>query len=35
MSNVCCLREGIVDNADVVDGAVIFGTGYTPFAAVP
>src|SRR4029077_16812241 len=29
MSNVCvaCLREGIVDNADVVDGAMIFGTG--------
>src|SRR6202035_2443702 len=33
MSNVCvaCLREGIVDNADVVDGAMIFGTGYAPF----
>jgi 3-hydroxyacyl-CoA dehydrogenase/enoyl-CoA hydratase/3-hydroxybutyryl-CoA epimerase len=36
MSNVCvaCLREGIVDNADVVDGAMIFGTGYARFAAV-
>ena len=33
MSNVCvaCLREGIVDNGDVVDGAMIFGTGYAPF----
>src|SRR5258706_4125817 len=33
MSNVCvaCLREGIVDNADVVDGAMIFGTGYALF----
>ena len=37
MSNVCvaCLREGIVDNADVVDGAVIFGTGYAPFHGGP
>src|SRR6202012_4243132 len=33
MSNVCvaCLREGIVDNPDTVDGAMIFGTGYAPF----
>ena len=37
MSNVCvaCLREGIVDNADVVDGAVIFDTGYAPFRGGP
>src|ERR1700716_485941 len=37
MSNVCvaCLREGIVDNADMVDGAVIFGTGYAPFRGGP
>jgi 3-hydroxyacyl-CoA dehydrogenase/enoyl-CoA hydratase/3-hydroxybutyryl-CoA epimerase len=37
MSNVCvaCLREGIVDNADEVDGAVIFGTGYAPFRGGP
>ncbi|MBR1151102.1 3-hydroxyacyl-CoA dehydrogenase NAD-binding domain-containing protein [Bradyrhizobium sp. JYMT SZCCT0428] len=37
MSNVCvaCLHEGIVDNADVVDGAVIFGTGYAPFRGGP
>jgi 3-hydroxyacyl-CoA dehydrogenase / enoyl-CoA hydratase / 3-hydroxybutyryl-CoA epimerase len=37
MSNVCvaCLREGIVDNADAVDGAVIFGTGYAPFRGGP
>src|ERR1700760_319672 len=33
MSNVCvaCLREGIVDDPDMVDGAMIFGTGYGPF----
>src|SRR6185437_13028033 len=33
ISNVCvaCLREGIVEDADVVDGAMIFGTGYAPF----
>ncbi|WP_027582588.1 3-hydroxyacyl-CoA dehydrogenase NAD-binding domain-containing protein [Bradyrhizobium sp. Ai1a-2] len=37
MSNVCvaCLREGIVGNADVVDGAMIFGTGYAPFRGGP
>lgn len=37
MSNVCvaCLREGIVDNADIVDGAMIFGTGYAPFRGGP
>ena len=37
MSNVCvaCLRESIVDNADVVDGAMIFGTGYAPFRGGP
>jgi 3-hydroxyacyl-CoA dehydrogenase/enoyl-CoA hydratase/3-hydroxybutyryl-CoA epimerase len=37
MSNVCvaCLREGIVDNAETVDGAMIFGTGYAPFRGGP
>ena len=37
MSNVCvaCLREGIVDSADAVDGAMIFGTGYAPFRGGP
>jgi 3-hydroxyacyl-CoA dehydrogenase/enoyl-CoA hydratase/3-hydroxybutyryl-CoA epimerase len=37
MSNVCvaALREGIVDNADVIDGAMIFGTGYAPFRGGP
>jgi 3-hydroxyacyl-CoA dehydrogenase/enoyl-CoA hydratase/3-hydroxybutyryl-CoA epimerase len=37
MSNVCvaCLREAIVDNADMVDGAMIFGTGYAPFRGGP
>ena len=37
MSNVCdaCLREGIVDNAYVVDGAMIFATGYAPFRGGP
>ncbi|KRR24566.1 3-hydroxyacyl-CoA dehydrogenase NAD-binding domain-containing protein [Bradyrhizobium retamae] len=37
ISNVCvaCLREGIVDDADAVDGAVIFGTGYAPFRGGP
>ncbi|HXO68722.1 MAG TPA: 3-hydroxyacyl-CoA dehydrogenase NAD-binding domain-containing protein [Bradyrhizobium sp.] len=37
ISNVCvaCLREGIVDNPDTVDGAMIFGTGYAPFRGGP
>jgi 3-hydroxyacyl-CoA dehydrogenase/enoyl-CoA hydratase/3-hydroxybutyryl-CoA epimerase len=37
MVNVCvaCLREGIVENADVVDGAMIFGTGFAPFRGGP
>ncbi|MHC2621702.1 3-hydroxyacyl-CoA dehydrogenase/enoyl-CoA hydratase/3-hydroxybutyryl-CoA epimerase [Bradyrhizobium huanghuaihaiense] len=37
MSNVCvaALREGIVDDADAVDGAMIFGTGYAPFRGGP
>jgi 3-hydroxyacyl-CoA dehydrogenase/enoyl-CoA hydratase/3-hydroxybutyryl-CoA epimerase len=37
MSNVCVatLREGIVDDADAVDGAMIFGTGYAPFRGGP
>jgi 3-hydroxyacyl-CoA dehydrogenase/enoyl-CoA hydratase/3-hydroxybutyryl-CoA epimerase len=37
MSNVCvaCLREGIVDSADMVDGAMVFATGYAPFRGGP
>jgi 3-hydroxyacyl-CoA dehydrogenase/enoyl-CoA hydratase/3-hydroxybutyryl-CoA epimerase len=37
MSNVCvaALREGVVDDADLVDGAMIFGTGYAPFRGGP
>jgi 3-hydroxyacyl-CoA dehydrogenase/enoyl-CoA hydratase/3-hydroxybutyryl-CoA epimerase len=37
MSNVCvaALREGIVDDPDAVDGAMIFGTGYAPFRGGP
>ena len=28
---VACLREGVVDDEDIVDGAMIFGTGFAPF----
>ena len=37
ISNVCvaALREGIVADADGVDGAMIFGTGYAPFRGGP
>jgi 3-hydroxyacyl-CoA dehydrogenase / enoyl-CoA hydratase / 3-hydroxybutyryl-CoA epimerase len=30
-----CLRERIVDDADLVDAAVVFGTGFAPFRGGP
>ncbi len=30
-----CLEDGIVDNADLVDAGVIFGTGFAPFRGGP
>ncbi|MFK8018091.1 MAG: 3-hydroxyacyl-CoA dehydrogenase NAD-binding domain-containing protein [Gammaproteobacteria bacterium] len=30
-----CLREGIVEDADLLDGGVIFGTGFAPFRGGP
>jgi 3-hydroxyacyl-CoA dehydrogenase / enoyl-CoA hydratase / 3-hydroxybutyryl-CoA epimerase len=37
MLNVCvtCLREGIVADEEVVDGAMIFATGFAPFRGGP
>jgi 3-hydroxyacyl-CoA dehydrogenase/enoyl-CoA hydratase/3-hydroxybutyryl-CoA epimerase len=32
---VACLRERVVDEADLIDGAVIFGTGFAPFRGGP
>jgi 3-hydroxyacyl-CoA dehydrogenase / enoyl-CoA hydratase / 3-hydroxybutyryl-CoA epimerase len=32
---VACLREGVVADADLVDAAVIFGTGFAPFRGGP
>jgi 3-hydroxyacyl-CoA dehydrogenase/enoyl-CoA hydratase/3-hydroxybutyryl-CoA epimerase len=32
---VGALREGIVEDADVLDGAMIFGTGFAPFRGGP
>jgi 3-hydroxyacyl-CoA dehydrogenase/enoyl-CoA hydratase/3-hydroxybutyryl-CoA epimerase len=32
---VACLRERIVDEADLIDAAVIFGTGFAPFRGGP
>ncbi|HEY6484049.1 MAG TPA: 3-hydroxyacyl-CoA dehydrogenase NAD-binding domain-containing protein [Steroidobacteraceae bacterium] len=32
---VACLREQVVADADLVDGAVIFGTGFAPFRGGP
>jgi 3-hydroxyacyl-CoA dehydrogenase / enoyl-CoA hydratase / 3-hydroxybutyryl-CoA epimerase len=33
--SVACLREGIVEDADLLDAGVIFGTGYAPFRGGP
>ncbi len=30
-----CLDEKVVENADLVDGGVIFGTGFAPFRGGP
>jgi 3-hydroxyacyl-CoA dehydrogenase / enoyl-CoA hydratase / 3-hydroxybutyryl-CoA epimerase len=37
MLNECaaCLRERVVENADLVDAAVVFGTGFAPFRGGP
>jgi len=32
---VCCLREGVVENKDLLDGGMIFGTGFAPFRGGP
>jgi 3-hydroxyacyl-CoA dehydrogenase/enoyl-CoA hydratase/3-hydroxybutyryl-CoA epimerase len=32
---VACLRERIVEDADLVDAGVIFGTGFAPFRGGP
>ncbi|WP_406672094.1 3-hydroxyacyl-CoA dehydrogenase NAD-binding domain-containing protein [Natronospira sp.] len=32
---VACLREGIVENEEILDGGVIFGTGFAPFRGGP
>ena len=30
-----CLRKGVVEDEDVVDGAMIFGAGFAPFRGGP
>jgi 3-hydroxyacyl-CoA dehydrogenase/enoyl-CoA hydratase/3-hydroxybutyryl-CoA epimerase len=32
---VACLREGVVDDADLVDAGMVFGTGFAPFRGGP
>lgn len=32
---VACLRQGVVDDEEVLDGGVIFGTGFAPFRGGP
>jgi 3-hydroxyacyl-CoA dehydrogenase/enoyl-CoA hydratase/3-hydroxybutyryl-CoA epimerase len=33
--SVACLREGLTEDADLIDAAVIFGTGFAPFRGGP
>ncbi|MGH8502082.1 MAG: 3-hydroxyacyl-CoA dehydrogenase NAD-binding domain-containing protein [Gammaproteobacteria bacterium] len=32
---VACLREGVVEDADLVDAGIVFGTGFAPFRGGP
>ena len=32
---VCCLREGIVEDADLLDAGAVFATGFAPFRGGP
>lgn len=32
---VACLRDGVVDNSDLADAGIIFGTGFAPFRGGP
>jgi 3-hydroxyacyl-CoA dehydrogenase/enoyl-CoA hydratase/3-hydroxybutyryl-CoA epimerase len=32
---VACLHDGVVDDADLLDAGVIFGTGFAPFRGGP
>ncbi|EIL92682.1 3-hydroxyacyl-CoA dehydrogenase [Rhodanobacter sp. 115] len=32
---VACLADGVVDDADLLDAGVIFGTGFAPFRGGP
>jgi 3-hydroxyacyl-CoA dehydrogenase/enoyl-CoA hydratase/3-hydroxybutyryl-CoA epimerase len=32
---VACLREGVVEDADLLDAGIIFGTGFAPFRGGP
>lgn len=32
---VACLREGVIEDEDMADGAMIFGTGFAPFRGGP
>ena len=32
---VACLAEGVVENADLCDAGVVFGTGFAPFRGGP
>ncbi len=32
---VACLREGVVEDADLLDAGIVFGTGFAPFRGGP
>ncbi len=33
--SMACLREGVVEDADLLDAGMIFGTGFAPFTGGP
>ncbi len=37
LTNACvsCLRTGVIEDHDILDGAIIFGTGFAPFRGGP
>ncbi len=32
---VTCLREGVVEDADLLDAGLVYGTGFAPFRGGP
>jgi 3-hydroxyacyl-CoA dehydrogenase/enoyl-CoA hydratase/3-hydroxybutyryl-CoA epimerase len=33
--SIACLTDGVIEDPDLLDAGVIFGTGFAPFTGVP